>query len=85
MGIILNSTTVIVSVPYRAAIRPLQHKHDMEDQMTETPEMTEMTEEEEREFYELMQAYRHAPPADQKAVIEAYEAVKTFIKQRIWK
>lgn len=53
--------------------------------MTETPEMTEMTEEEEREFYELMQAYRHAPPADQKAVIEAYEAVKTFIKQRIWK
>ena len=34
---------------------------------------------EEQEFYELMQAYRHADPRDQKAVCAAFEAVKKII------
>lgn len=34
----------------------------------------------EREFYELMQAYRHAPHTPQKDVVAAYEAVKAHIK-----
>lgn len=32
-----------------------------------------------KEFYDLMQAYRHAPITDQAAVIRAYEAVKAWI------
>lgn len=35
-----------------------------------------------REFYELMQAYRTAPINNQKAVTEAYEAVKAYVKKR---
>jgi hypothetical protein len=35
----------------------------------------------EREFYELMQAYRHAPHSPQRDVVEAYEAVKAHIKK----
>ena len=34
----------------------------------------------EREFYDLMQAYRNTPLADQKAVVTAYEAVKTYLR-----
>ena len=34
----------------------------------------------EQEFYELMQAYRHAPVADQEAVLKAFEAVKQAIR-----
>lgn len=34
---------------------------------------------ESREFYELMQLYRHAPLGEQKAVTGAYEAVKSYI------
>jgi len=33
-----------------------------------------------QEFYELMQAYRHAPLNDQSGVVAAFEAVKTFIR-----
>jgi hypothetical protein len=32
-----------------------------------------------REFYDLMQAYRHAPQLPPAAVVEAYEAVKTAV------
>ena len=35
---------------------------------------------EEQEFYELMQAYRHAPVTDQSAVVAAFEAVKQAIR-----
>lgn len=35
---------------------------------------------EEQEFYELMQAYRHAPATDQAAVVAAFEAVKQAIR-----
>lgn len=31
------------------------------------------------EFYNLMQAYRHAPVVDQAATVEAYEAVKRWL------
>jgi len=34
----------------------------------------------EQEFYELMQAYRHAPVTDQEAVCAAFEAVKQIIR-----
>lgn len=37
---------------------------------------------EEREFYELMQAYRHAPVVDQAAVVAAFEAVKQIIRDK---
>ena len=33
-----------------------------------------------REFYELMQAYRHAPLVDQTATIGAYESVKEWLR-----
>lgn len=39
----------------------------------------QMTEEEEREFYELMQIYRHAPLSDQKAVVAAFKEVQRFV------
>jgi hypothetical protein len=35
----------------------------------------------EREFYELMQAYRHAAHSPQTEVVAAYEAVKAHIKE----
>jgi hypothetical protein len=35
---------------------------------------------ESQEFYELMQAYRHAPAHRQDLVIAAFEAVKAFIR-----
>ena len=35
---------------------------------------------ESEEFYNLMQAYRHAPMEDQKAVVDAYEAVKEYLR-----
>ena len=35
---------------------------------------------ESEEFYNLMQAYRHAPMEDQKSVVEAYEAVKEYLR-----
>lgn len=38
---------------------------------------------EERKFYELMQAYRHAPVTDQKAVCAAFEAVKQIIRDKL--
>ena len=34
----------------------------------------------EQEFYELMQAYRHAPIERPILVIECFESVKQFIK-----
>jgi hypothetical protein len=34
-----------------------------------------------REFYDLMQAYRHAPLAPQSAVVLACEAVKTRVRE----
>ena len=37
---------------------------------------------EEQEFYELMQAYRHAPVTDQSAVVAAFEAVKQIIRDK---
>lgn len=37
----------------------------------------------EQPFYELMQAYRMAPAFDQAAVIVAFEAVKTFVRDYI--
>ena len=33
-----------------------------------------------REFYELMQAYRHAPLTDPAATCQAYEAVKAWVR-----
>lgn len=33
------------------------------------------------DFYDLMQAYRHAPMADQDKTVERYEAVKEWIRQ----
>lgn len=35
---------------------------------------------ESEKFYNLMQAYRHAPMEDQKAVVDAYEAVKEYLR-----
>ena len=35
---------------------------------------------ESEEFYNLMQAYRHAPMEDQKAVVAAYKAVKEHLR-----
>ena len=35
---------------------------------------------ESEEFYNLMQAYRHAPMEDQKAVVDAYKAVKEHLR-----
>jgi hypothetical protein len=35
-----------------------------------------------QEFYELMQAYRHAGIADQDAAVAAFEAVKSFVRAR---
>jgi hypothetical protein len=34
-----------------------------------------------QEFYELMQAYRHAGIADQDAAVAAFEAVKSFVRE----
>lgn len=36
----------------------------------------------EQEFYELMQAYRHAPLADQAVAVAAFEAVKQIIRNK---
>lgn len=36
-----------------------------------------------QEFYDLMQTYRHAPMSSQDAVVEAYEAVKCFIREKV--
>ena len=36
---------------------------------------------ESQEFYELMQAYRHVPLADQKSVVSAFENIKKFIRK----
>lgn len=36
-----------------------------------------------REFYEYMQAYRHAPPL--AVVVEQFEAVKRFIRLQLGK
>lgn len=33
-----------------------------------------------QQFYELMQAYRHAPMADQPGVVAAFEAVQGFVR-----
>lgn len=38
---------------------------------------------ESQEFYELMQAYRHAPILDQAAVIKAFENVKATIREML--
>jgi predicted nucleotide-binding protein (sugar kinase/HSP70/actin superfamily) len=35
---------------------------------------------ESEEFYNLMQAYRHTRMEDQKAVVDAYEAVKEYLR-----
>ena len=40
---------------------------------------------ESREFYELMQAYRHAPVVPQSAVAEAYAAVQEAIVEQALK
>ena len=37
---------------------------------------------EDQEFYELMQAYRHASALDQPAVCAAFEAVKQIIRDK---
>jgi hypothetical protein len=39
---------------------------------------------ESREFYELMQTYRHAPVMDQPAVCVAFEAVKQYCRDVIF-
>jgi hypothetical protein len=36
-----------------------------------------------KEFYEVMQAYRHAYVVDQAYVAERFEAVKNFIRSRL--
>lgn len=36
-----------------------------------------------RMFYELMQAYRHAPLHDQAKTIEAFDAVKAFCRDLV--
>lgn len=36
----------------------------------------------ERDFYELMQAYRHAQEWTQPTVVETFEAVKAYIRER---
>lgn len=36
----------------------------------------------EQDFYELMQAYRHAQEWTQPTVVEAFEAVKAYIRER---
>src|SRR5690242_6628866 len=33
-----------------------------------------------RDFYELMQRYRHTPITDQKVTIEAYEEIKAWLR-----
>lgn len=38
---------------------------------------------ESQEFYELMQAYRHAGIAEQAAVYEAFEAVKKYVRDKV--
>lgn len=40
---------------------------------------------EDQEFFELMQAYRHVPLQNQKAVVETYEAVKEYIRTKFTK
>jgi hypothetical protein len=35
---------------------------------------------ESQEFFDLMQAYRHAPIVNQAAVVDAYDKVKRFIR-----
>jgi hypothetical protein len=37
---------------------------------------------ESQEFYELMQAYRHASLTNQNAAVAAFEAVKSFVRAR---
>ena len=49
-----------------------------EDLLTERRELVESLDS--QEFYELMQAYRHAPLSDQDAVTAAFDAVKAFIR-----
>ena len=39
----------------------------------------------ERDFYEYMQAYRHAPPTDPAVIVEQFEAVKRFIRRQLGK
>lgn len=39
----------------------------------------------ERDFYEYMQAYRHAPITDPAVVVEQFEAVKRFIRRQLGK
>lgn len=34
-----------------------------------------------KDFYEIMQAYRHADMGDQMRVVDAFEAVKNFIRE----
>lgn len=36
-----------------------------------------------KDFYDLMQAYRHTPIVDQHAVVENYETVKGYIREQI--
>lgn len=38
---------------------------------------------ESEEFYNLMQAYRHAPMVDQAGTATAYEDVKRFLRERL--
>jgi hypothetical protein len=38
---------------------------------------------ENEDFYDLMQAYRHAPMADQAAVVRAYHAVQQYCQKQI--
>lgn len=33
----------------------------------------------EKEFYEMMQAYRHAPVAPQQVVVEKFNAIKSYL------
>lgn len=35
----------------------------------------------EQEFYDLMQSYRHAPLTNQPLVVDAFEAVKAYIRE----
>ena len=36
-----------------------------------------------KEFYNLMQTYRHTPVVDQDTVLAAYEAIKRFIREGV--
>lgn len=45
-----------------------------------TDELPPLPDLESQDFYEVMQAYRYAPPYDQRLVIEKFDAVKAWVR-----